>query len=151
MCVDGDIFCAAIEAFRNSWDQVVATYSYTVDALALAWTRLQPHLQWIGPLFGIAMAAWRWWDRREAVVWRRAMRLLSDQGKYVQNCCQRSLAAILYPGPAVPVERPTLRFRLSAAYLPEDGGVPCVCLALSDGPRICLRERTSSSTTKTIQ
>jgi hypothetical protein len=88
------------------WDYVGETYQLSVRTLALAWERFQPHLQWIGPLFGIAMAAWRWWDRREAVVWRRAMRLLGDQGRYVQDCCRRSLAAILYPGPATPVQRP---------------------------------------------
>ena len=107
MCVDGDIFCAVVAAFWNFSNQVVEVYHYGVDTLAIVWARIQPHLQWIGPLFGIAMAAWRWWDRRETVVWRRAMRLLADEGRYVQDCCRRSLAAILYPGPATLVQRPT--------------------------------------------
>jgi len=35
------------------------------------------------------------------------MRLLADEGRYVQDCCRHSLAAILYPGPATLVQRPT--------------------------------------------
>jgi hypothetical protein len=75
------------------------------------WSEIRPHLQWLGPLFGIAMAAWRWWDKRESVVWRRAMRLLADQGRYVQDCCEHSLAAVLYPSPATPPQQPLFAVR----------------------------------------
>jgi hypothetical protein len=106
MCADGGLVCVIVTVFWELLNSVIQAYQATVQALISAWTHIQPHLQWIGPLFGIAMAAWRWWDRRESVVWRRVARLLGDQGRYVQNCCRQSLAAILYPGPATPAQRP---------------------------------------------
>ena len=33
-------------------------------------------------------------------------RLLADQGKYVQDCCKHSLAAVLYPSPATRAQQP---------------------------------------------
>jgi hypothetical protein len=63
------------------------------------WAQIEPHLTWISGLFGIVMAAWRWWDKREAVIWRRVEKLLEDEGKYLQDSCTYSLASILYPSP----------------------------------------------------
>jgi hypothetical protein len=59
MCVDGDIAYFLLAIFSSCWDYVGETYQLAVKTLALAWERFQPHLQWIGPLFGIAMAARR--------------------------------------------------------------------------------------------
>jgi hypothetical protein len=88
------------------WNLLTSVPQRTLKFLAWAWAEIQPHLQWIGPLFGIAMAAWRWWDKRESVIWRRVMRLLADQGRYVQSSCRYSLAAVLYPTPATRPQEP---------------------------------------------
>ena len=52
--------------FLGSLNAISHAYENGLLWLAWAWSELKPHLQWIGPLFGIAMGAWRWWDKRES-------------------------------------------------------------------------------------
>lgn len=96
MCVDGFLACIGTPIG---------------EVFAGLWAEFLKHLPWLGPLFGIVMTAWRWWDKRESVVWRRVIRLLSDQGKFVQDSCAHSLGRILYPTPATPPQRPVFAVR----------------------------------------
>jgi tetratricopeptide (TPR) repeat protein len=61
------------------------------------WELIQPHLQWIGFIFGAAMAFLRWWDGREAVVYRRANRRLGERGNQLRAACKHTLDLILRP------------------------------------------------------
>jgi hypothetical protein len=79
------------------------------------WALLQPHLQWIGFVFGAAMAIWRWWDGREAVLYQRVNRRLQERGLEISAACRHSLELILRPSPGARPKQPlfiapTLRY-----------------------------------------
>ena len=60
---------------------------------------VQPHLPWIGFLFGIAMAVWRWWDGREEVLYRRANRRLNERVNQLRDACGHAVGQVLWPSP----------------------------------------------------
>src|SRR5262249_1254972 len=64
------------------------------------------HLQWIGFIFGGAMAIWRWWDGREAVLYRRVNRRLQERGQEVSAACRHTLELILRPSPGTRPRQP---------------------------------------------
>jgi hypothetical protein len=60
----------------------------------------------MGVIFGAAMAFWRWWDGREAVLYRRVNRRLEERGAEVSAACKHALDLILRPGPGVKPTQP---------------------------------------------
>jgi hypothetical protein len=94
------------------------------------WGVLQPHLQWIGFIFGAAMAFWRWWDGREAVVYRRANRRLGERGNQVRVACKHALALLLRPSPGEMPRQPLFVARPLRDVLARDGWQPW--LSISD-------------------
>jgi tetratricopeptide (TPR) repeat protein len=94
------------------------------------WQLIQPHLQWIGFIFGAAMAFLRWWDGREAVLYRRANRRLGERGNQVRTACKHALDLILRPSPGEMPTQPLFVAPPLRDVLARDGWQPL--LSISD-------------------
>ena len=94
------------------------------------WQLIQPHLQWIGFIFGAAMAFWRWWDGREAVLYRRANRRLGERGNQIRVACKHALDLILRPSPGEMPTQPLFVAPPLRDVLARDGWRPL--LSISD-------------------
>lgn len=100
MCASGDWICHA----SVFWAEIVAGLGWAWTEVlrfgAIGWGLLQPHTQFIAAIFGAAMFAWKWYDRRDVIVFGRIAKLLGDQGEKVRRASARTVELIIRPAPS---------------------------------------------------
>ena len=64
-CQIGDVACQGVEIIRHAWVQAQLFWAQAAYWLSQVFKVAQPHLQWIFGVFGVAMAAWRWYEKRD--------------------------------------------------------------------------------------
>ena len=70
------------------------------------------------------MAFWRWWDGREAVLYRRANRRLGERGNQIREACRHTLGLILRPSPGEMPTQPLFVAPQLRDVLARDGWQP---------------------------
>jgi hypothetical protein len=103
----GEFVCAVLGAISPFKAQVLQRWDAFVVAFLAFCKLIQPHLQYIGPLFGFVMFVWRWWDKRDEVLFRRLEALLLKDGKATRVAGQATIARLTRPS-AHPATETTL-------------------------------------------
>jgi hypothetical protein len=96
-CEFGEAACAALQALEPIKLQISDFLTAAIGWFWIFWDKISHHLHAIAGLFGAAMAALRWWDRRETVIFGRLNNLLADQGQKIRNSSAHTLGAMNRP------------------------------------------------------
>jgi hypothetical protein len=104
----GEFLCSVLGAISPFQAQVLQWWDAFVDALVRFGKFIQPHLQYLGPLFGFVMFVWRWWDKREEVLFRRLEALLIKDGRAIRDGGNETIALLTNPS-----ERPGTELTLA--------------------------------------
>ena len=98
-CEFGDFACKAIASIGFNGTEITGLWRKVVELAVWLYEIIRPHMQSLSLVFGAVMAAWRWYDKRAAVVFGRIDKLLGDEGRKVREACQHSLLKVTRPGP----------------------------------------------------
>lgn len=86
------------------WATIGAFLNWLVSELVafatIAWALMQPHTYFIAAVFSAAMALWKWYDRRDDVVFGRIDKLLGEQGQRVRQACAHAVGLVIRPTPS---------------------------------------------------
>jgi hypothetical protein len=115
-CASNDLLCA----IEQGWNFITSE-----KGRALIWQFLKD----IAAIIGVALAALKWYENRESVVFRRLSGLLGEQAQRTKQALSHVLQMITRPGPADPPKMPSFAEAPLRALLKRRHWTPVLAFA----------------------